>query len=114
MCADPSAESLEDMADKQFGALSKVGVASRGRLVQAGRGWGFSDKIPTRTLGPSSPPSPFRQAWLDGMYRVFNGSADQPGSAEWELYDRPLPTITVTNIVPEVNPGQGPTSFSIV
>lgn len=47
------------------------------------------------------------------MYRVFNGSADQPGSTEWELYDRPLPTITVTNIVPEVNPALGPTSFSI-
>lgn len=63
--------------------------------------------------GPShTHPTP--QAWIDGLYKAFNGSVDVPGSGEWEYYTRPLPTITVGNIVPEVDPGLGSTSISVV
>ncbi|KAL6783785.1 hypothetical protein ACKKBF_B05785 [Auxenochlorella protothecoides x Auxenochlorella symbiontica] len=52
-------------------------------------------------------------AWEHGLHRIFNRSVEDEGGAEFEEYTRALPTITVGNIVPEVNPRKGSTSFSI-
>ncbi len=53
------------------------------------------------------------QAWEHGLHRIFNRSVEDEGGAEFEEYTRALPTITVGNIVPEVNPRLGATHMTI-
>lgn len=56
---------------------------------------------------------PHLQAWLDGMNELWNASIDYPMTTEYTNYSRALPTITIGNIVPEVNPLLGPAAFSL-
>ncbi|KFM22662.1 hypothetical protein F751_0458 [Auxenochlorella protothecoides] len=52
-------------------------------------------------------------AWEHGFHRLFDLPRDGERSAEYEEYTRALPTITVGNIVPEVNPRLGATHMTI-
>ncbi len=64
-------------------------------------------------MPPTNLPRTNAQAWEHGLHRIFNRSVEDEGGAEFEEHTRALPTITVGNIVPEVNPRKGSTSFSI-
>ncbi|KAL6769258.1 hypothetical protein ACKKBF_B18110 [Auxenochlorella protothecoides x Auxenochlorella symbiontica] len=52
-------------------------------------------------------------AWEHGFHSLYNLSREDEGSAEYEVYTRSRPTITVGNVVPEVYPRLGPTSCSV-
>ncbi|KFM22664.1 hypothetical protein F751_0460 [Auxenochlorella protothecoides] len=64
--------------------------------------------------GPVATSGRLARAWVSGLYHLFDGATvDQPGSAEYTNYSPPLPTLSIGNIVPEVNPILGPAAISI-
>uniref|UniRef100_A0A1D2A3X2 Peptidase S1 domain-containing protein n=1 Tax=Auxenochlorella protothecoides TaxID=3075 RepID=A0A1D2A3X2_AUXPR len=68
----------------------------------------FGDESPVLTFGRLA------RAWISGLYHLFDGATvDQPGSADYTTYSPPLPTLSIGNIVPEVNPTLGPAAISI-
>ncbi|KAL6784394.1 hypothetical protein ACKKBF_B01615 [Auxenochlorella protothecoides x Auxenochlorella symbiontica] len=68
----------------------------------------FGDDSPVLTFGRLA------RAWISGLYHLFDGATlDQPGSADYTTYSPPLPTLSIGNIVPEVNPSLGPAAISI-
>ncbi|KAL6776811.1 hypothetical protein ACKKBF_B31005 [Auxenochlorella protothecoides x Auxenochlorella symbiontica] len=54
------------------------------------------------------------KAWDMGFHKLFGRRVDGKRWAEYEEYTRPTPTLTIGNVVPEVNPRRGPTRFSVV
>ncbi|KAL6774626.1 hypothetical protein ACKKBG_A25730 [Auxenochlorella protothecoides x Auxenochlorella symbiontica] len=64
--------------------------------------------------GPVATYGRLARAWVSGLYHLFDGATvDQPGSADYTTYSPPLPTLSIGNIVPEVNPTLGPAAISI-
>lgn len=61
-----------------------------------------------------APPSVAAQAWDMGFHKLFGRRVDGKRWAEYEKYTRHTPTLTIGNVVPEVNPRRGPTRFSVV
>ncbi|KAL6774623.1 hypothetical protein ACKKBG_A25715 [Auxenochlorella protothecoides x Auxenochlorella symbiontica] len=80
-------------------------------------GGGGPCATPEDPFGEDSPLSSFgrlARAWVSGLYHLFDGATvDQPGSADYTTYSPPLPTLSIGNIVPEVNPTLGPAAISI-
>ncbi|KAL6769437.1 hypothetical protein ACKKBG_A31010 [Auxenochlorella protothecoides x Auxenochlorella symbiontica] len=54
------------------------------------------------------------KAWDMGFHKLFGRRVDGKRWAEYEKYTRHTPTLTIGNVVPEVNPRRGPTRFSVV
>uniref|UniRef100_A0A1D2AFF0 Peptidase S1 domain-containing protein n=2 Tax=Auxenochlorella protothecoides TaxID=3075 RepID=A0A1D2AFF0_AUXPR len=69
---------------------------------------------PYDAASPSMTFGRLARAWISGLYHLFDGATvEQPGGADYSTYSAPLPTLTIENIVPEVNPILGPAVISI-